>query len=97
MDLRNIKLSYRDHEGVPREVKSCTLNQDNLGRHWLWSEALQHNLAYRIKGREDCLMAAINSLLFTISLRDERIAALQRVADLAEQFADQIKPDEERD
>ena len=32
----------------------------------------------------------------TIQLRDERIAGLQRIADLAQQFADEVKPDEEQ-
>lgn len=88
-------LSYRDSDGVLRELKDCTLYQDKVGRYWLWSEQLEHNLAYKIKEKEDCLLCAIDSLLFTIKLRDERIVALQRVADLAQQFADQIKPDNE--
>jgi len=88
-------LTYRDSDGALREVTGCSLYQDKAGRYWLWSDALQHNLAYKIKGKEDCLLAAIDSLLFTIKLRDERIAGLQRVADLAFAFADQIKPDEE--
>jgi hypothetical protein len=33
-------------------------------------------------------------LLFIIHLRDERIKSLQRIADLATAFADQVKPDE---
>lgn len=90
-------LKYRDSDGVNRTVEGCNLHVDKQGRHWLWSEQLQHNLAYRIQEREDCLLAAISSLLFTIKLRDERIAKLQRIADLAEAFADQVKPDEAED
>lgn len=87
-------LTYRDSDGATRTVKGCTLTVDQLDRHWIWSEQLRHNLVYRTKGRENALLAAIDSLLFTIKLRDERIAALQRIATLAQQFADQIKPDE---
>lgn len=88
------ELSYRDHDGVTHVVEGCTLTVDKIERHYIWSEQLQHNLVYKTKGRENALIAAIDSLLFTISLRDERIAALQRVATLAEKFADEIKPDE---
>ena len=90
-----MKLTYTDHDGANREVEDCTLTVDHLDRHWIWSEKLGHNLVYKTKGREDALLAAIDSLLFTIQLRDERIAGLQRVADLAERFAAEILPDEE--
>jgi hypothetical protein len=71
------------------------MSVDHLDRYWIWNEQVKHNLVYRIKGKENALLAAIDSLLFTIQLRDERISALQRIADLAIEFADQIKPDEE--
>ena len=85
------ELTYIDSDGARQKVEDCDLSQDKAGRYWLWSDALQHNLAYKIKSREDCFLAAIDSLLFTIQLRDEKIAALQRIADLASAFADQIK------
>ena len=87
------ELTYVDNDGARQKVRGCKLSQDKAGRYWLWSDTLQHNLAYRIIGREDCFLAAINSLLFSIHLRDERISALQRIADLALDFADQIKPE----
>lgn len=93
----NGELSYRDHEGVKRAVKGCLLTVDRFGRHWIWSEQLGQNLVYTTKGREDALISAIDSLLFEITLRDERIASLRRIADLAEKFADEIKPDEEEE
>ena len=92
----NGKLTYVDHDGARREVRGCRLTVDKLGRHWIWSESLQRNIVYKTKGREDALLASINSLLFTVQLRDERISGLQRIADLANAFADEIKPDEER-
>jgi len=94
MTTTKVPLVYTDSDGVKREVKGCTLTVDQLDRHWIWSEQLEQNLAYKTKGREDALLAAISSLLFTIKLRDDRINSLQRVADLASAFADQIKPDE---
>jgi hypothetical protein len=90
-------LVYRDHEGASREVKGCELTVDKLDRHWIWSKQLEQNLVYKIKGRENALLAAIDSLLYTIQLRDERIEALQRIANLAKSFADEIKPDEEQE
>ena len=90
-------LTYTDHDGVRCEVRGCRLTVDHLDRHWVWSEQLAQNLVYKTKGREDALLASIDSLLFTIQLRDERIAALQRIADLAYAFADQVKPDELED
>ncbi len=86
-------LTYRDPDGERRELKGCTLTQDTVGRFWLWSENLECNLAYKAKTKEDCLLSAIDSLLFTINLRDERIRALKRIADLAERFADAVKSD----
>ena len=85
------ELTYVNSDGDRQKVRGCKLSQDKAGRYWLWSDALQQNLAYRIKGREDCFLAAINSLLFSIYLRDERISELQKIADLALAFADQIK------
>ena len=90
-------LHYRDSDGAMREVDGCSMTTDKAGRYWLWSDALEHNLAYKAKTREDCLLAAIDSLLFTISMRDSRIAELRRIADLARQFADAVKPDEPED
>lgn len=87
------KLTYTDHDGARRVVKGCRMTVDKFDRHWIWCEQLEHNLVYRIKGREDALLAAIDSLLFTIQLRDERIANLQRITSLAEAFADAVKPD----
>ena len=91
------KLTYTDHDGAPREVMGCSLTVDHLGRHWIWSEQTESNLVYQTKGRENALLAALDSALFYIKLKDERIAALQRIADLASAFADQIKPDEDDD
>ena len=90
----NTNLQYTDSDGARREVRGCSMTTDKAGRYWLWSDTLEHNIAYKEKTREDCLLAAIDSLLFTIELRDKRIATLQRIVDLAEQFADAVKPDE---
>lgn len=88
-------LTYVDHNGARRVVRGCRLTVDHLDRHWIRSEQLDYNLVYKTKGRENALLAAIDSLLFTIRLRDERIAALQRVYDLAQRFADEAFPEEE--
>lgn len=95
MQDNQTSLTYRSYEGGYVTVKNCQMTIDNVGRFWLWSEDLQHNLAYDSKSREDCLLAAIDSLLFTIKLKDKRIAALQRVHDLAEQFAEAAFPSDE--
>lgn len=87
-------LTYKDHESVPRTVKGVSVTEDETGRHWLWSEKLQINLAYQTKGRENALTAAIASLLHHVELQSKRIEDLQRIADLACAFADQVKPDE---
>ena len=93
--LTEVPLTYIDHDGARREVRGCRMTVDQLDRHWIWSEHLQHNLVYKTKGRENALLAAIDSLLFIIQLRDERIAALQRVHDLAQRFAEEAFPQEE--
>lgn len=94
LDTATTSLRYRDSDGAMCEVGGCSMTTDKAGRYWLWSDAVELNLAYKAKTREDCLLMAIDSLLFTISLRDSRIAELQRIADLARQFADAVKPDE---
>ena len=86
------QLTYRDHEGATRTLEGCNLTVDRLDRHWIWSEQLEQNLVYQTKGKENALLAAIDILLFTIQLRDERIAALQRITDLAERFAAEAFP-----
>ena len=92
-----IPLTYIDHDGARRVVKGCKLTVDQLGRHWIWSDQLQRNLVYKTRGYENALLAAIDSLLFTIELRDERIAALQRVHDLAQLFAAEAFPESNHD
>ena len=87
------ELTYIDGEGNRKKVRDCKLYQDKVGSYLLWSGALRHNIAYKIKGREDCFLAAIDNLLFAIHLRDKKISELQKIADLASAFADQIKPD----
>lgn len=93
----NLSLDYRDSDGAGRTVKGCKLTLDKAGRYWLWCESLEHNLAYKARTKEDTLLIAINSLLFTIQLKDEELRALNRVNALALQFANEIKPDEEDD
>lgn len=89
------KLTYHDQDGVNREVKGCTLTVDALDRHWIWSEQLQQNITYKVRGRENALLDAIDGLLFIIQLRDERIAGLQRIVNLAEKFAEEAFPHDE--
>lgn len=95
MEIIDNSLHYYDSDGARRAIKGCSLSKDKAGRYWLWSEQLKHNLAYKIKDREDCFLAAIASLLFTIKLKDERIASLQRIATLAEEFASVINSEEQ--
>ena len=93
MDNIDLNLNYGDSDGARRTVKGCKLTQDKGGRYWLWSEQLEHNLAYKAKTKEDALLLAIDSLLFTIHLKDGQLRALNRINDLALQFANEIKPD----
>jgi hypothetical protein len=109
--LTKVPLTYTDHDGLTRTLSDCTMTVDQFDRYWIWSAQLQQNLVHKTKGREYALLSAIKGLLFTVRLRDERIASLQRViderivderisslqriGDVAEAFADQIKPDEE--
>jgi len=90
----DVPMTYTDHDGARRVLSGCAMSVDHLDRHWIWSEQIKQNLTYKTKGRENALISAIDTLLFIIQLRDERISALQQIADLALTFADQIKPDE---
>jgi len=93
----DIPMTYTGHDGARHEVEGCRLTVDKFDRHWIWCDQLQHNIVYQTKGREDALLSAIASMLFIIRLRDERIAGLQRIAELAHAFADEVKSDEERE
>ena len=93
----NIPMNYIDHDGARREVRGCRMTVDKFDRHWIWSEQIRHNLVYKAKGRENALLAAIDSLLFTIQLRDERIAGFKRIADLAERFVAEAFPEDGED
>lgn len=91
--VNNLSLDYRDSDGMPCTIEGCKLTLDKANRYWLWCEELKHNLAYKAKTREDALMIAVDSLLFTIQLKDNQLRALSRINDLALQFANEIKPD----
>lgn len=97
MTMTSENLIYRNSDLYKTEVEGCRLTKAKNGKFYLWSEALEHNLAYNMATREDALLAAIDSLLFTIKLKDNRIAELQRVYDMASALADMIKPDPEDD
>lgn len=86
-------LQFRHHEGCMREVRGCHLSQDKAGRFWLWWKGGQSNLAFKSATKEDCILEALDHLLFIVQLRDERIAALERIATLAEAFAAEINHD----
>lgn len=90
-------LTFKAFDEPRRPLKGCTLTVDKGGRYWLWSDQLGHNLCYKADSREDALIAAIHSLLGTVRLKDERIASLQRIADLAQQFAEAVNPSESYD
>lgn len=94
INLEHSALTYTDHDGAWRTVEGCELTVDNFDRHWIWCNQIKINLVYQTKGREDALLASIAALLFHIQLRDQRIASLQRIADLANAFAEAVKPDE---
>jgi hypothetical protein len=85
---------YTDHDGAKQVLKGCRLTVDEFDRHWIWSDQLQQNIVFRTRGLDNALLAAIDGLLDTVQLRDERIKALQRLADLATAFADKVKPNE---
>lgn len=89
-DEGETRLTYTDHDGAHCVLEGCRLTVDKLDRHWIWSDQLGQNLVYKTKGRENALVAAIDSLLFTIHLRDRHIARLQRTADIAQRFAAEL-------
>lgn len=90
-------LDYIDHDGANRTVRGCTLTVDQLGRHYIWSEQLQHNLVYKTKGLDNALLAAIDRLLFTIHLKDERIKELERVSEAVNRFINEVRPPDDND
>lgn len=86
-------LTYIDHDGTHLTIEGLSLTQDKAGLYWLWSDALNQNLAYKTKTREDTLLAALDSALFLLSLKQERIDALSAVSDKVNAFIDSIQGD----
>lgn len=84
-------ITYTDNEGVLRTIKGVSLTQDKTGNYWLWSEQLDQNLAYKTKTREDTLLAALDSALFLLSLKQERIDELSALKDKVYSFIDSIQ------
>lgn len=85
-----MKLEYTNSDGEKVTIDECNMTTDKVGRFWLWCDVTKTNIAYKQRTERDCLLAAIDSLLFTIQLRSERIEKLERIAALAKQFAEQI-------
>lgn len=93
-----MQLTYKlSEDNRTRIIEGLEHSVDKQGKHWIWSRQLQHNLTYKSETFENALLASVASLLYTIELKDERIENLQRIADLASVFADQIKPDCQED
>jgi hypothetical protein len=89
------KLTYIDHEGAQRTIKGLSVSQDKTGRYWLWSEALEQNLAYKEKSKEDMLMSALSSALFLLELKQEKLDRLQELEKKVLDFAYDVSPKEE--
>jgi hypothetical protein len=89
-----MELTYKlSEDNKTRIIEGLDHSLDNRGKHWIYCKTLKHNLVYKSETFENALLASIASLLYTIKLKNERIADLQKIADLASVFADQIKPD----
>jgi hypothetical protein len=89
------QLTYIDHEGAKRTIKGVSVSQDKAGRYWLWSEALDQNLAYKEKSREDMLMSALSSALFLLELKQEKLDSLQALQEKVMAFVDDVTPNED--
>lgn len=87
-------ITYTDHEGAYRTIKGLSLTQDKTGRYWLWSDVLEQNLAYKTKTLEDTLLAALDSALFLLSLKQERIDELSALKDKVYSFIESIQEDQ---
>lgn len=88
-------LTYTDPDGIPQTIKSLSLSQDKAGRYWLWHDKLGQNLAYKAKTREDTLLAALDSALFLLSLKQEQIDKLTLVADKVHAFINSIQGEQD--
>ena len=88
-----MQLTYIDNDNISRNIDCEHTIDEKSGRHWIWSNYLQRNLVYKSNTYENALLSSIDSLLFVVKLKDDRIKSLQRIVDLASAFADQIKPD----
>lgn len=87
-------LTYTNHDGVKQTIEGLSLSQDKTGRYWLWSDTLEQNLAYKTKTREDTLLAALDSALFLLTLKQERINELSAIKDKIYAFIEAVQGDE---
>lgn len=88
-------ITYTNHGGVKQTIEGLSLSQDKAGRYWLWHDGLAQNLAYKTKTREDTLLAALDSALFLLSLKQERIDELSIMRDRVQTFIEAIKGDQD--
>ena len=84
-------ITYTNHEGVLRTIKGLSLTQDKAGRYWLWSDQLNLNLSYKTKTREDTLLAALESTLFLLRSKQERIDELSALKDKFDSLIESIQ------
>jgi len=88
-------LEYIDSSGLKQRVKDVSVYQDKVGRWWIWSEQLEINLAYKEKSQEDALKSAIESLLFTIHLKDARIKELQVISEAVDRLVQTVSKEKD--
>ena len=87
------EINYTNADGQRVTIEGISLYKDKAGRFWLWCDQTETNLAYKERSEIDCYLSAIDSLLFHIKLKDERIAEYKAIVDKAMAFADSVKPD----
>lgn len=91
----NTSLNYIDSDGAMSTVKGLTVTQDKAGRYWIWSEQLQCNVAYKAKTMEDAVLIALDSLLFTIKLKQEKVDAFYELQNKVGSFIESVQDNEE--
>jgi hypothetical protein len=90
-----MNLEYVSSEGRKQIVQNVSVYQGKCGRWWIWSEEMAINLAYKEKSLDDALKSAIDSLLFTIQLKDERIKELQVISEAVDAFVQKVTKESE--
>jgi ABC-type uncharacterized transport system involved in gliding motility auxiliary subunit len=87
--------NYIDSDGAFQNVKGLSIRKDKAGKYWLWSDQLNKNIAIKANNLEDMLKMALNSVLFTVHIKQTRLDTLTELKNKVDAFVEAISVNDE--